>query len=140
MPRLQILVCSMLLLCLATSSLGKKYLVLNTTDKSFNDIMFKFNDHVTVTPGTESADGKSHAGFYTLSGTCNTCTIDPKKKTCGCTKIMCFRQGPSEQFVCDALGYATNLEQFRAVNKGVIKLNFTLKDGTNHWIQFLAME
>ena len=83
---------------------SKKWKVEQTSDKHFNDILERFNDQIVVDTKLHQVDGlsKPEGKVFHLAGGCNECLI--AVDYCTCTKRQCFREAPSEEFVCQVVG------------------------------------
>ena len=97
----------LVVLSLAAVSLSaKEYVVIETSDPSFNEVMNRFNDRMSVV----IEDGAS--GSFSILGGCNTCSLDDSLN-CSCTKRMCFRETPSEGFMCELLAQKKVMDEMR---------------------------
>ena len=94
----------LVLLSLAAVALAaKEFLVLETSDAGFNAVMHRFNDRMSV---------KVEEGSVSILGGCNVCSLDDSL-SCKCTKRLCFRETPSEDFMCEVLAQKQVLENLR---------------------------
>ena len=125
-----------LLMLIVSGTVSRDWIVVDTSNKDFNDIMKRFNDRMIL-----RIEGEGEERSFSVIGGCNVCSFSSSSLVCRCTKRMCFRETPSEMFMCEVSAQRTVMRDLMSISEDTYTATTPMdKSNQASWIKYSVMK